>query len=281
LTDEITRKQVTKEAKERIARLSEALLQLRSSQLGWIETVVDQLGRPATFWRWESSDVVTPCVLDDFGDTLRIHHCFSAEPFSKDKFEYALERVLNLCGIPAQRVDSRTNPGHDITIGGQRFSLKTQADKGLKPDGIHISKFMELGKGSWGDQESDYVALRDRFFEHMSRYDRIMTLRRLKGSPSATEWQYELVEIPKALLLQARDARLDIMRKSKQRGSVPAYYRVQEPVADYQSSVKSKFSLYFDGGGERKLQIKDLNKSLCQVHAIWSFEVKSTQALKR
>ena len=130
------------ELKDRVSRLSSALEQLRPSQINWIESVVAQFGRPAKFWRWEGSDVVTPCVLDDFGDALRIHHCFSAEPFSKDKFEYALECVLNLCGIPARRVDSRTNPGHDITIAGQHFSLKTQADEGLKRDRIHISKFM-------------------------------------------------------------------------------------------------------------------------------------------
>ena len=81
---------------QRVARLGKALLQLRASQLSWIEAVVNQLGRPSKFERWEGSDVVTPCVLEDFGDALRIHHCFSAEPFSKDKFEYALERVLNL-----------------------------------------------------------------------------------------------------------------------------------------------------------------------------------------
>jgi type II restriction enzyme len=103
--------------------------------LGWIEAVVDQLQRPARFESWSGSDLVTPCVLEDFGDALRIHHCFSAEPFSKDKFEYALERVLTLCGIPAHRVPSRTNPGHDITIRAERFSLKTQADKGLKREG--------------------------------------------------------------------------------------------------------------------------------------------------
>jgi type II restriction enzyme len=32
------------------------------------------------------------------------------------------------------------------------------------------------------------------------------------------------------------------------------------------------FSLYFDGGGERKLQIKGLRKDLCLVHATWKFE---------
>ncbi len=75
------------EAKQRIARLVVALDQLRPSQIGWIEAVVAQLQRATAFSRWEKSDLVTPCVLDDFGDALRIHHCFSAEPFSKDKFE--------------------------------------------------------------------------------------------------------------------------------------------------------------------------------------------------
>ena len=261
---------------QRVARLSKALLQLRASQLSWIEAVVNQLGRPSKFERWPGSDVVTPCVLGDFGDALRIHHCFSAEPFSKDKFEYALERVLNLCGISAQRVDSRTNPGHDITIVKQRFSLKTQADKSLKRERIHISKFMELGKGVWTNQEADYIQLRERFFEHLSRYDRIMTLRRLAGSAKHPKWEYELVEIPKALLLQARDGRLEVKR-TKQVGAAPAYYRVEEPGEDY---TVEKFSLYFDGGGERKLQIKDLDKRLCQVHATWQFEVESTGPTK-
>ncbi|WP_422616418.1 hypothetical protein, partial [Rhodoferax sp.] len=32
-----------------------------------------------------------------------------------------------------------------------------------------------------------------------------------------------------------------------------------------------KYSLYFDGGTERKLQIKHLRKDLCTVHATWTF----------
>ncbi len=33
------------------------------------------------------------------------------------------------------------------------------------------------------------------------------------------------------------------------------------------------FQLYFDGGTERKLQIKHLLKSLCVVHAEWKFDI--------
>jgi hypothetical protein len=31
------------------------------------------------------------------------------------------------------------------------------------------------------------------------------------------------------------------------------------------------FQLYFDAGGERKLQIKNLGKSNCIIHAYWKF----------
>lgn len=114
------------EAKQRIARLVAALDQLRPSQIGWIEAVVAQLQRAMAFSRSEKSDLVTPCVLDDFGDALRIHHCFSAEPFSKDKFEYALEEqnrdiheVADFLQFGAAITDFRGPPplprcGHDL-----------------------------------------------------------------------------------------------------------------------------------------------------------------------
>lgn len=35
-----------------------------------------------------------------------------------------------------------------------------------------------------------------------------------------------------------------------------------------------KFQLYFDGGTERKLQIKNLDKGFCVVHAEWEFETE-------
>ena len=136
---------------------------------------------------------------------------------------------------------------------------------------------MELGKGTWTNRDEDYAQLRQRFFDHLSRYDRILTLRRLAGSALVATWQHELVEIPKALLLQARDGRLGGMSGTKQQRSAPAYYRVEEPHEDY---TAEKFSLYFDGGGERKLQIKGLDKRLCQVHATWRFDVETTGPTK-
>ena len=84
------------------------------------------------------------------------------------------------------------------SIRGVPFSLKTQANKGISSRYLLISKFMELGRGTWTDQEEDFIGLRDQFFRHMESYDRILSLRRLRRT-RAYAWHYELVEIPKNL----------------------------------------------------------------------------------
>src|SRR5208337_3966516 len=117
---------------KRIQQLAESLASLSESQLDWTEGVIRQFGIKPTAVANPESDLVNECVLEEFGDALQIHHCFSTEALSKDRFEYALDRVLNRCDIPSQLAD-KCNPGHDITINGVPFSLKTQADKGVKP----------------------------------------------------------------------------------------------------------------------------------------------------
>jgi type II restriction enzyme len=192
------------------------------------------------------------------GDALQIHHAFSRQALSKDRFEFALESALNRAGINAELVASRTNRGHDITIDGIPVSLKTQADANIRVNSLHISKFMELGRGPW-----ELVLLREMFLEHMSGYERIFQFRRLLPGPKS--YLYELVEIPKALLLEGANAELVTQEKSRQNPK-PGYGNV------YDAARKLKFALYFDAGTERKLQIKSLRKDLCIVHATWKFE---------
>jgi hypothetical protein len=244
---------------DRIRHIVERLPRLTSYQLDSLSRIIDQLHGRANFWRNEHSDFVTPGVLQDFGDALRIHHVFSAEALSKDRFEYALERVLSAQGMAAQRAP-KGNPGHDLTIKNTRVSLKTQADKGIKVNAIHISKFMELGKGEWTDRLEHLQGLLERFFSHMTRYERIFTLRRLRDP---TDEVYELVEIPKDLLAKSREGVLRVVTTSKQ-SPKPGYCTVRD-------CAGIVFELYFDGGTERKLQVKNLRKDLCVVHATWQF----------
>ena len=101
------------------------------------------------------------------------------------------------------------------------------------------------------------------FFKHMQSYERILTLRRL---PVKGYQFYELVEIPKALLLEAEHGEMEMKMDSTQVVK-PGYCYVR----DEQGNLK--FELYFDGGSERKLQVRKLDKKLCTVHATWKFPV--------
>lgn len=246
----------------RIRRLVKLLSSVSPGQLYWVERVLSVFNCPGNFVRCAASDLITDPVLNDFGDALKIHHAFSAEPFSKDKFEYVLQRVLSSHGVSAE-LAPKGHPGHDLTLSGQRVSLKTQADSGIKPGEIWISKFMELGGGVWGSDPADLEGLRGQFLRHLSRYDRIFTLRTLSKAP---DWSYELVEIPKGLFLRAAGGHLAMMTASRQNPK-PGYCYVSD------DDGLPLFELYFDGGGERKLQVKKLRKSACVVHASWSFSI--------
>lgn len=249
--------------KKRIEFLVKNFYHLQDGQIYWIEKIVSQFNSPYKFSRLKDSDVVSDRFLQDFGDALRIHHCFSSEAFSKDKFEYVINTIFSLIGTPSE-LAPKGNPGHDITINKIKFSLKTQADKNIKKDYIHISKFMELGKGVWHSNESDLIGLREQFFSHMKSYDRILTLRAL--SRSSQRAQYELVEIPKHLLEEAKSGCFEMKHDSIQI-SKPGYCHV------YDQHNNLKFELYFDGGTERKLQIKNVDKRYCLVHANWMFDI--------
>ena len=95
----------------------------------------------------------------------------------------------------------------------------------------------------------------------MKIYDRILSLRSLQRGP---RWKYELVEIPKKLLALASSGILEMKLDSKQTPK-PGYCYVSD------ADGHKLFDMYFDGGTERKLQIKNLRKDLCRVHAIWEF----------
>ncbi|NJO85191.1 MAG: restriction endonuclease [Blastochloris sp.] len=245
----------------RIEKLCAMLQELTDNQLDFVERVAKQFTQPYILAeRIPSSDIVTDCLLTTFGDALRIHHCFSKEPLSKDRFEYALERSSYLCRLNVE-LAPKGNPGHDITISGVPISLKTEASAGIRTDRVHISKFMELGKGEW-----DLPLLRERYLNHMQSYDRIFTLRCL--SKRIERWHYQLVEIPKALLLKAQEGLLRIDTKSRQNPQ-PGYC----DVIDANGSIQ--FQLYFDAGTERKLQVRNLDITYCIVHATWIFSTQS------
>lgn len=234
-----------------------ALDRLTPSQQLKVRATILAYDLPRLFWRLPQSDLVNQTVLDDFGDRLMAHHATSRQSLSKDRFEFALEASLKAAGIQAELEKNPTNRGHDITISGVPVNLKTQADKAIREDSILVSKWMELGKGDW-----DIEFQRQQFLTHLQGYDRIFSLRCLRKTPGHV--RYELVEIPKALLLESATSLIELAVGTKQ-STTPGYVRVRDKAGEV------KFALYFDAGSERKLHVKGLKKNLCTVHATWDF----------
>jgi hypothetical protein len=241
--------------------LVNAIPDLTAGQMHWLQRVISVFKAEHHF-KIVTPGIIDPETLQSFGDAMRIHHSFSEEPFSKDKFEYVFVKVLKMCGLDAI-LSPKGNPGHDVTVNGVPLSLKTQANKSVKNDVIWISKFMELGKGKWGNDPADLVGLREQFLKHLQNYERILTLRALTKGP---HWKYELVEIPKRIMKLARNGELEMMLNSEQYPK-PGYCHVKNRRGEL------LFDLYFDGGSERKLQIKNLSKTSCPVLATWEFVI--------
>lgn len=263
-----------------VQQLQAAVACLTDSQRAWLDAFVQQFKMPKTFWRNDESDLVTDLVLENIGDLLRIHHAMSRRALSKAPFEYAFEKALLLSKKKAQLADSATNPGYDMVVDGERISLKTEAAKNVSKKQLHVSKWMEMG-GAW-----DPVNIQlPKFLKHLDGYDRILSLRCLKQS--GTHYHYELVEIPKALMLEAATGEMKPAKETTQE-TTPWYCRVLDAEATAAAIAKAnakktkkakkepkpvyKFSLYFDAGSERKLQVKQILLPHCIVHATWEFE---------
>ncbi len=245
---------------ELIHGLSSQVQDLTEAQLEWVVRIVAQFKKQHTFTAANPGGLYGSEWVEHFGNILMVHHSMSEAPFTKEKFEYAFMFAARKTGNTADKSTNRTNRGHDVTVNGVPISLKTQADAGIRVDSIHISKFMELGTGQWILEK-----LREHYFAHMGSYNEIYTLRTLVNDDRRKV--YELVEIPKALLLEASNGVFEVRTQSTQNPQ-PGYCRVPDGSGGW------KFELYFDGGTERKLQIKNIKKSYCKVHATWDFEVE-------
>lgn len=105
----------------------------------------------------------------------------------------------------------------------------------------------------------------------MGGYDRILVLRRLTPV-NGVGIEYEVIEIPKAILLRASAGTFKLSTKSKQAPAVPGTCTVSD-------TAGVMYQLYFDGGSERKLKLQHLRYDLCIPHATWEFGVPDPSAL--
>lgn len=248
--------------------LADKIRKFRPAQRRLIEQLVDAFIEGTAYTINPRSDFATDEFAQEFADILRFHHLGTGQPLSKDKFEYAMVQAFREMGVDASKTEGGTYPGQDITVGGVPWSLKTEAARNTKANKLHISKFMEMGKGAW-QTEADLEALRERMFTHLTRYDRILSLRclsQIEDADAGRVYKYELVEIPKELLERSDDFPIEFKTNSRQTPIPASCYVLDE-------TGVLLLELYFDGGTERKLQIRNILKDACIVHATWEVTV--------
>jgi hypothetical protein len=144
---------------------------------------------------------------------------------------------------------------HDLLVGGQRLSIKTETGKGTRLREITITKLCTTEKDPWEPE-----ALIRHTMNHLARYDRMLMLRAIWRKERI---RYQLLEIPLDLLRSIEVVNLSPVGWRKGRRSLGG------DVVDRDERV---FHVHFDGA-DGKCQIRSLLVSRCRMLLEWDQEI--------
>ena len=168
-------------------------------------------------------------------------------------FEALAERAFHLSGVPSAHIaqTARNSPGHDIIVGEERISLKTETGRGTKSGRIAITKLCTTEREPW-----EARVLVDRTIDHLSRYDRMFMLRAI-WSDSVVH--YQLVDIPLDLLRLIQQVDLSQVGRRQGRRSLGG---------DVSKDDEVVFHVHYDGS-DGKCQIRNLLLEQCDLLREW------------
>lgn len=241
-----------------LADLRKTAKSLHPAQLDLLVSMAAAMSRGVEERIESASDIVSAEFNVNFSNRLIIHHATHDEVFKKKSFEYAFCGASRAAGRSATIVSNPTNPGTDVIVDGTSFSLKTEAARSINPNKIKISKLMEARWIRDCKTKADFARETSRrVTQHLQEYERILVLRAFDRD---TEVQYDLVEIPRDLLLLVRElVAKDFTRRRQTSGGSSAKITV---------AGQRAFSLRLDGSVE-KVMIEGLSITLCVSHGTW------------
>jgi type II restriction enzyme len=219
-------------------------------------------------WINEDSKLVTPEFESAFRTRLLFHHSVTDEVLNKKSFEYTFRDAMRVSGRTSEINYSSTARGYDVLVDKDRYSLKTEAQRNIQANSMHISKLMEC---AWlryveGSRETLIKRIEEFVLPHFEQYDRILMLRIFRGPENY--YKYVLVEIPKQMLLAIKDLKADDFVAINQRHGTTARVKYQGVNA---------FTLRFDGSDE-KVTLSSLRIDLCITHVTWKIPVNISLA---
>lgn len=218
-----------------------------------------------------TSDIASPEFVINLANRLLIHHATNTEPLNKKSFEYAFVAASRAAGRTAALGTSGTASGIDVMVGDDRFSLKTEGAKGIKPSTIHISKFMEsAGIRSFTEPQQYIHWLNIRAAPSLRSYNRLLMLRVVRSTYAGASHfipadmlsrphvVYQLVEIPHSLMMRMLQLEPEAFTAISTNGGTRASVRLDDGTL--------AFTVAFDGSDE-KLTVANLRMDLCAHHA--------------
>jgi hypothetical protein len=252
------------------AEFTGVLAQLTPRRRALLLRMAEALTAPAIVQRHDS-DLVDDAFSDTLANSLLLHHAIHEEPLNKESFEYVMKGSAEAGGHFAELNPGRGTGTWDIRVDDQRWSLKTEAAKGISPRTVKIEKLMEA---RWVRECSNPAkcasAVRAQIPAHMGGYDRILVLRAFRLPGGAM--RYDLVETPKELLLE----RLSTVP--------PAVFTKEGAKESYGANIDDEdgrrvFRILLDSSVE-KIRIW-FNLECCRPHGSWTVQSADIQQLAR
>lgn len=243
------------EESEALRELAAVAAELDPVQVELLTEIARTMMRRVVETFYEESDFATPRFRVNFRNRLLIHHATNEAKLTKKAFEFAFLGASRADGRTGSTATSNTLSGADVIVDGIRFSLKTEAARGIKTEQITISKFTEA---RWIQQQNNLKQLAEeaakRIPAHLDQYDRILMLR--VREMAGAQLHYEIVEIPTHLLQRIKIlTEADFTPRTSQGGSS----------AKVTIEGRPAFALRLDGS-DGKITISGLQMEFCVRH---------------
>jgi hypothetical protein len=240
-------------------RLEKAIVSLDELKIALLAEMAASLTRKVEVTTAAArSDLVCGDFVEDFANRLLLHHATNEERLNKKSFEYLFVASCKAAGRTASRVSLDDNPHADVVVDGVMFSLKTEASASISEGVITVSKLAEARWIRECRTGKDFLSgVRAKIVPHIESYERILTLRSFSVGDRGV--RYDLVEIPRELLLKMRNLREEDFAPRTSNNSTKATVT---------KDGRPAFSLRLDGSVE-KVTIANLSVSECITHARW------------
>lgn len=200
-----------------------------------------------------NSEMLLPAFVAEFRARLQAHHATHTTPMDRLGFENAFLSASRASGFETAEAPSRTTRFYDATIGAEKFALKTEGAKSMKPNRLHISK---LSEAAWIQDMRSARKRYDKSMEFIDDFlaavDRIFVLRYYRASLRP---HYELVEIPVRLFEQTKELTVSDFDSDAPR------IMISDDEGDLMEFRLDR--------SDSKITIGKIEKSRCIVHGEW------------